>query len=55
MDQNNDKSLLNGAWVSGLYSQIEQKNDNKTNLGYKGKILGPIIGFDTKKGQLPQL
>jgi outer membrane autotransporter protein len=43
----NDKSLLNGAWVSGLYSQIEQKNDNKTNLGYKGKILGPIIGFDT--------
>ena len=43
----NDKSLLNGAWVSGLYSQIEQKNDNKTNLGYKGKIFGPIIGFDT--------
>jgi outer membrane autotransporter protein len=43
----NDKSLLNGAWVSGLYSQIEQKNDNKTNFGYKGKIFGPIIGFDT--------
>lgn len=42
----NNKSLLNGAWASGLYSQIEQKNDNKTNLGYKSKIFGPIIGFD---------